>query len=89
MISAISDRLLRLRVQLSSIKGHLPEIFDDIDENLPYMIGVVTGYEVEELIARAIHKATGKRPKKSHIRLVLALYSPIIAAVKAYIKKQK
>ena len=89
MISAISDRLLELRLKLSPVKDYLPEIFDDIDENMPYMIGFSTGYEVEELIARAIHKATGRFPKKSHVRLVMLLYSPIVAAVKAYAKRQK
>lgn len=89
MIDAISKRLLALRLQFSSIKDHLPEIFDDIDENIPHMIGLATGYEVEELIARAIYKATGKMPKKSHVRLVVLLYSPVAAAAKAYIKRQK
>jgi hypothetical protein len=62
----------------------LPLIFDDIDSQLPALIGVVSGYEVEELIGRAVQKATGTKPTASQIETVVGLYSPIKAAFKAF-----
>lgn len=59
-------------------------IFDDIDNQIPALIGVATGYEVEELIGRAIQKATGEKPNMEQIETVVGLYSPIKAAVKAF-----
>jgi hypothetical protein len=62
----------------------LPVIFDDIDSQLPALIGVVTGYEVEELIGRAVQKATGTKPTAEQVETVISLYSPIKAAFKAF-----
>jgi hypothetical protein len=62
----------------------LPVIFDDIDSQLPALIGVVTGYEVEELIGRAVQKATGTSPTADQIETVVGLYSPVKAAFKAF-----
>jgi hypothetical protein len=62
----------------------LPIIFDDIDSQIPALIGVVTGHEVEELIGRAVQKATGDKPTVEQIATVVSLYSPIVAAYKAF-----
>lgn len=62
----------------------LPVIFDDIDTQIPALIGVVTGQEVEELIGRAVQKATGDKPTLGQIETVVSLYSPIKAAYKAF-----
>lgn len=67
-----------------SFQTALPFIFDDIDAQLPALIGVVTGNEVEDLIARAIEKATGEKPTSQQIDTIVSLYSPIKAAYKAF-----
>jgi hypothetical protein len=86
-------KLLRvLRILFGSFKKKpeqkfeavLPVIFDDIDSQLPELIGVVTGYEVEELIGRAVQKATGTKPTVDQIETVIGLYSPVKAAFKAF-----
>ena len=64
----------------------LPFIFNDIDKYLPGMIGHATGYEVKELIARAIEGVTGKKATKRQINKVIELYSPIVGAIKAFQK---
>lgn len=68
----------------ASFKAALPAIFDDIDSQIPALIGVATGYEVEELIGRAIQKATGNKPTPDQVETVINLYSPIKAAFKAF-----
>lgn len=71
----------RPRVKLETV---LPIIFDDIDAQIPALIGVATGYEIEELIGRAVQKATGDKPTIEQIGTVVSLYSPIVAAYKAF-----
>lgn len=66
------------------LEAVLPVIFDDIDNQLPALIGVATGYEVEELIGRAIQKATGAKPTVSQVETIIGLYSPVKAAFKAF-----
>ena len=66
------------------LEAVLPVIFDDIDSQLPALIGVATGYEVEELIGRAVQKATGTKPTVDQIETVIGLYSPVKAAFKAF-----
>jgi hypothetical protein len=86
-------KLLRiLRILFGSFKKKptqkleavLPVIFDDIDSQLPELIGIATGYEVEELIGRAVQKATGAKPTVDQIETVIGLYSPVKAAFKAF-----
>lgn len=62
----------------------LPEIFDSIDDQIPALLHYTTGYEVEELIARSIQKATGRKPTKRQVKKVIKLYSPVKAAIKAF-----
>jgi len=62
----------------------LPVIFDDIDSQLPALIGAITGYEVEDLIGQAIQKATGEKATTQQVQTVVGLYSPIKAAFKAF-----
>ncbi|MFZ9326293.1 MAG: hypothetical protein ACO24H_02390 [Polynucleobacter sp.] len=62
----------------------LPIIFDDIDRYMPGVIGNANSWEVEELIARSIQKATGKKAKKSQVKKIVKLYSPIKNAAKLF-----
>lgn len=82
IISSVID-FFRGRKQFDDL---LPFIFNDIDKYLPGMIGRATGYEVKELIARAIEKVTGKKATKRQINKVVELYSPIVGAIKAFQK---
>lgn len=69
--------------QQKKFEAVLPVVFDDIDSQLPALIGVLTGYQVEELIKQAIEKATGDTPTEKQVQTVVGLYSPIKAALKA------
>lgn len=61
----------------------LPKVFDMVDDQLPSMLGYAGGSEVEELIARSIAKATGKKPSARQIRKVIKRYDPTVGATKA------
>lgn len=71
----------------SRFKRSMPMIFDEIDNQLPAMIGYLTGGEVDELIGRSIKKATGKKPTKRQIKRVVRSYDPRIAATKSFRSK--
>jgi hypothetical protein len=59
-------------------------IFDHIDTVLPRMLGDANAYEVEELFARAIQRATGRPVTRGQVDLVTRLYNPITAAARIF-----
>lgn len=67
-----------------TFESALPVIFDNIDSELPALIGIVSGHEIEKLINTTISKATGSEATADQLKTVVRLYSPIKAAFKAF-----
>lgn len=76
-------RIISLFTGGRELERALPQVFEIVDGQLPGMLGYAGGGEVEELIARSIAKATGKKPNKKQIRKVIKRYDPTIGATKA------
>ena len=64
------------------LRAQLPAIFDEIDQQLPEVIGKAAASETEKLITGAIEHATGKLATKDEIQTIIGLYSPVKAATK-------
>jgi hypothetical protein len=79
-------RLLRNRLggHAQRLGPYLPMIFDRIDTVLPRMLGDANAYEVEELFARAIQRATGQPVTRGQVDFVAKLYNPITAAARIF-----
>jgi hypothetical protein len=62
----------------------LPEIFEEIDQQISQVMGYATGQQVTEIIVTSISKATGKRATVKQVQTIILLYSPIVAAIKSF-----
>lgn len=61
------------------LRSALPAVFEQLDEKLPAFASKGTPRQAEQLIARSLQKATGRKPSKLDMSTVVRLYSPIEA----------
>lgn len=80
----ITRILLRSLKKPKELEVVLPFVFNEIDKQIPGMIGTATGQQIEELITRAIEKATGGAVTDDQVKTVIRLYSPVEAANKTF-----
>jgi hypothetical protein len=69
----------------AALRPFLSSIFDYLDRFMPELLTHADGYEVYELIARAIQRETGRHASAAEVRFVTRLYNPIIAAEKVFV----
>jgi len=75
--------MIKIMLCRQKLKNFLPLIFNNIDKVMPAFLADGTPDEIQELIARSIHVATGKNPTQIEIETVINIYSPIAAVSKA------
>lgn len=68
----------------AQVRRAAPAILDEVDAVLPGIIGKADGHEVEVVIAKAIASQVGSPATRQQINAIIDLYSPVVAAAKAF-----